>query len=114
MEFPKNCDGLNSHNPPLDKWLRFLIVVVLVIGIFFRFVNLDRKFYWIDETYTSLRVSGYTEAEMLKEISYQQITLPSDLQKYQQINSEHNLTDTLNSLATEDPQHPPLYYILAR
>ncbi|MGB8688087.1 MAG: glycosyltransferase family 39 protein, partial [Microcoleus sp.] len=42
------------------------------------------------------------------------ITLPSDLQKYQQINSEHNLTDTLNSLATEDPQHPPLYYILAR
>ena len=114
MEFPKNCDRLNSHIPPLDKWLRFLIVVVLIIGIFFRFANLDRKFYWIDETYTSLRVSGYTEAEMLKQISYQQITLPSDLQKYQQINSEKTLTDTLNSLATEDPQHPPLYYILAR
>ncbi|MGB7708609.1 MAG: glycosyltransferase family 39 protein [Microcoleus sp.] len=114
MEFPKNCDGLNSQNPPLDKWLRFLIVVVLIIGIFFRFANLDRKFYWIDETYTSLRVSGYTEAEMLKQISYQQITSPSDLQKYQQINSEKTLTDTLNSLATEDPQHPPLYYILAR
>jgi uncharacterized membrane protein len=114
MEFPKNSDRLNSQNPPLDKWLRFLIVVVLIIGIFFRFANLDRKFYWIDETYTSLRVSGYTEAEMLKQTSYQQITLPSDFQKYQQINSEKTLTDTLNSLATEDPQHPPLYYILAR
>ena len=114
MEFPKNSDRLNSQNPPLDKWLRFLIVVVLVMGIFFRFVNLDRKFYWIDETYTSLRVSGYTEAEMLKQISYQKIISPSDLQKYQQINSEKTLTDTLNSLATEDPQHPPLYYILAR
>jgi uncharacterized membrane protein len=96
------------------NWLRFLIIVVLIIGIFFRFANLDRKFYWIDETYTSLRVSGYTEAEMLKQISYQQIISPSDLQKYQQINSEKTVTDTLNSLTTEDPQHPPLYYILAR
>ena len=96
------------------KWLIFLTAIVLVIGIFFRFTNLDRKFYWVDETYTSLRVSGYTEVEMLTQISYQQIISPSDLQKYQQINSETNLTDTLHSLATEDPQHPPLYYILAR
>jgi len=96
------------------NWLGFLIIAVLVLGIFFRFANLDRKFYWIDETYTSLRVSGYTEAETLKEISYQKITSPSDVQKYQQINSEKTLSDTLNSLATEDPQHPPLYYVLAR
>ena len=97
-----------------QKWLIFLTAIVLVIGIFFRFANLDRKFYWIDETYTSLRVSGYTEAEIIKQISYQKITSPSDLQKYQQINSEKTLSDTLNSLAAEDPQHPPLYYVLAR
>ncbi|MEG3909037.1 glycosyltransferase family 39 protein [Microcoleus sp. w2-18bC1] len=114
MESTKDRDRLNSHNPALDKWLRFLIIAALVIGILFRFANLDRKFYWIDETYTSLRVSGYTEVEIIKEISYQKITSPADLQKYQQINSEHNLTDTLHSLATEDPQHPPLYYVLAR
>jgi len=114
MESTKNRDRLNYHNPPLEKWLRFLIIAVLAIGILFRFVNLDRKFYWIDETYTSLRVSGYTEAEIIKQISYHKITSPSDLQKYQQINSEKTLSDTLNSLATEDPQHPPLYYIIAR
>lgn len=114
MESTKDRDGLNSHNPSLDKWLRFLIIAVLVIGILFRFANLDRKFYWVDETYTSLRVSGYTEAEIIKQISYQKITSPSDLQKYQQINSEKTLSDTLNSLAAEDPQHPPLYYVLAR
>ena len=114
MKSPQNSDQVNFHIPPLDKWLRFLIIVVLVVGIFFRFANLDRKFYWIDETYTSLRVSGYTEAEMLKQISYQQTILPSDLQKYQQINPEHNLTNTLDSLVKEDPQHPPNYYILAR
>jgi uncharacterized membrane protein len=114
MESTKDRDRVNSHNPSLDKWLRFLIIAVLVIGILFRFANLDRKFYWIDETYTSLRVSGYTEAEIIKQISYQKITSPSDLQKYQQINSEKTLSDTLNSLAAEDPQHPPLYYVLAR
>ncbi len=96
------------------NWLTFSLVIVLVIGILFRFVNLDRKFYWIDETYTSLRVSGYTEAEIIKQTSYQKITSPSDLQKYQQINSQKTVSDTLNSLATEDPQHPPLYYVLAR
>jgi uncharacterized membrane protein len=114
MESTKDRDRLNSHNPSLEKWLRFLIIAVLVIGILFRFANLDRKFYWVDETYTSLRVSGYTEAEIIKQISYQKITSPSDLQKYQQINSEKTVRDTLNSLATEDPQHPPLYYVLAR
>ncbi len=114
MEFPKNRDRLNYHIPSLEKWLRFLVIFVLILGIFFRFANLDRKFYWIDETYTSLRVSGYTEAKMLQEISYQEIISPSDLKKYQQINSDRNLTDTLRSLAEEDPQHPPIYYILAR
>ncbi len=114
MEFPKNGDRLIYQHPPMHKGVRFLMIVILVIGIFFRFANIDRKFYWIDETYTSLRVAGYTEAEMVKKFSYQQITSPSDLQKYQQINPEHNLTDTLHSLATEDSQHPPLYYILAR
>jgi uncharacterized membrane protein len=114
MESTENRDRLNSHNPPLEKWLRFLIIAVLAIGILFRFVNLDRKFYWIDENYTSLRVSGYTEAEIIKQISYAKITSPSDLQKYQQINSQKTLSNTLNSLTTEDPQHPPLYYILAR
>ncbi|WP_333391801.1 glycosyltransferase family 39 protein [Microcoleus sp. Z1_A1] len=105
--------GKMRFNVPRN-WLHFLIIAVLVIGILFRFANLDRKFYWIDETYTSLRVSGYTEAEIIKEISYQKITSPADLQKYQQINSEKTLRDTLNSLATEDPHHPPLYYVLAR
>jgi len=114
MESTKNRDRLNSYNPSIPKWLKFSIIFVLVIGILFRFANLDRKFYWIDETYTSLRVSGYTEGEILTKITYKQTILPSDLQKYQQINPDRNLTDTLHSLATEDPQHPPIYYILAR
>jgi uncharacterized membrane protein len=38
--------------------LRFLVITLLVLGIFFRFVNIDRKIYWGDEVFTSLRISG--------------------------------------------------------
>jgi uncharacterized membrane protein len=48
--------------------LRFLIIVLLVLGVFFRFLNLDRKVYWDDETITSLRVSGYTIEEMSQQV----------------------------------------------
>jgi uncharacterized membrane protein len=48
--------------------LRFLIITLLAIGIFFRFVNLDRKIYWGDEVATSLMISGYTQAEMNQQL----------------------------------------------
>jgi uncharacterized membrane protein len=47
---------------------RLLCIVWLVLGVFFRFVNLDRKIYWHDESYTSLRISGYTLAEVKKQV----------------------------------------------
>ena len=42
------------------------MIVILVLGIFFRFANLEKKVYWIDEGYTSLRISGYTESEFIQ------------------------------------------------
>jgi uncharacterized membrane protein len=94
------------------SWLHSLFVIVLILGICFRFANLDSKVYWFDETYTSMRVAGYTEAEVIQQLSFNQEIGIRDLQKYQRISPEKDLTDTLRSLAVEDPQHPPLYYIL--
>lgn len=48
-------------------WLRFLIIILLVIGIFFRFVNIDKKIYWGNEVLSSLRISGYMQSEMKKQ-----------------------------------------------
>jgi uncharacterized membrane protein len=87
MELPKNCERLNSHNPSLEKWLQFLIVVVLVLGIFFRFANLGQKIYWVDESYTSLQISGYTEFELIKQVGDGQVRNIKYLQKYQRLNS---------------------------
>ncbi|MBO3461543.1 glycosyltransferase family 39 protein [Aetokthonos hydrillicola Thurmond2011] len=96
------------------NWLRFVIIIVLVVGIFFRFYNLDGKVYWHDETYTSLRISGYSAAEVKQQLLNGQILSKESFAKFQRPNAEKGLGDTIRSLAVEDPQHPPLYYVIAR
>lgn len=114
MEFTPNRDRLNSDRPSFPKWLRFLIIVVLVLGICFRFANLGNKVYWIDESYTSLRISGNTESEFIQQVADGQIRGIKDLQKYQRINSEKSVFDTVKGLALEEPQLAPLYFVAAR
>ena len=98
---------------PVPHTLRLLVLGSLILGIFFRFVNLDKKVYWHDEAYTSLRISGYTAQEFNQEVPDQLLPIQV-LEKYQYPNEDKSFIDTLKSLALEDPQHPPLYYLLAR
>ncbi|HLO88427.1 MAG TPA: glycosyltransferase family 39 protein [Nostocaceae cyanobacterium] len=88
-----------------------LIVIVLSLGISLRFVNIDKKAYWGDEAFTSLRISGYTEYQLVEKLASVDRTTVQDLTKYQSVNPENNFIDTIKSLAIEDPQHPPIYYI---
>jgi uncharacterized membrane protein len=97
-----------------ERALQFLIITLLLLGICFRFVNLDGKIYGDDETITSLRVSGYTIAEMSQDVFNGRVVSSKYLQKYQRINPEKGLIDTINSLATEDSPHTPLYYVMTR
>ncbi|MBD2740754.1 glycosyltransferase family 39 protein [Coleofasciculus sp. FACHB-1120] len=98
--------------PP--TWLKFFIIVLLVLGIFFRVVNLDRKVYWGDETLTSLRIAGYTKAELTQELFDGHLIGVEDLQKFQQPNQEKGVSGTINSIVVDTPQHPPLYFLMAR
>jgi uncharacterized membrane protein len=95
-------------------WLRLFIIVFLVSGIFFRFVNLERKVYWHDEAYTGLRVSGYTKQELTQQVFNGRIIIVDNFKEYQYPNSEKSVIDTIKSLAREDAQHPPLYYLMVR
>lgn len=94
--------------------LRFLVIIVLVVGVFFRFVNIDHKVYWFDETFTLLRISGYTESQVVSQVCNGQEIGVEDLQKYQRLTPEKSLVDTVKSLAIEDSQHPPIYYLIVR
>lgn len=98
--------------PP--TWLQFLLIALLILGIFFRFTNLGLKVYWHDETITSLHLAGYTGYDVQQQIFNGSVIGVSDLLKYQYPTPETRLQDTIQVLIAVDPQHPPIYYIWAR
>lgn len=103
---------VKNKKPILTSW-QILLVIILVLGLFFRFANLDGKVYWSDENFTSLRVSGYTAEEYTKILDGNELGI-KDFQKYQRLNSEKNWPDLVNGLAVEEPQNPPVYFMMVR
>ncbi|MEH2150729.1 glycosyltransferase family 39 protein [Nostoc sp.] len=96
------------------SWLRFLIITLLVMGVLFRVVNIDKKLYWGDEVFSSLRMSGYTQLEMKEQLNNGRLLTIEDLQKYQYPNSKKTAIDTINGILVEDSQILPLYILLTR
>lgn len=96
------------------RWLTLSIGTAIALGIFFRLDNIEQRFYWYDEAFTSLRISGYTAAEFVEEVSEGRSVGLEELRKYQRPNPEKSTIDTIASLAAEEPQHPPLYFAIAR
>jgi uncharacterized membrane protein len=107
-------DRDQSVNPTNSPWLLGLLAIVILLGIRFRFFELDRKVYWHDEAYTSIRAAGFTRQQIDDELFDNRIVPAPELQKYQQIKPGSTAADTIHSLALEDPQHPPLYFLMAR
>ena len=106
--FPELKD---TRLPIHQKSLKVLFLIILLLGLCFRFVNLDRKVYWGDEAFTSLALSGHTIVDVEQEFLPGEIINIQELaDRYQKINPEHKLGDTINVL-TKDV-HPPLYYTL--
>ncbi len=108
---------LAKSSPP--TWLKILVISLIGLGIFFRFTHLGQKVYWYDEFATSLAISGHTLAEVKQEVfsnwGNNEAVIPViTLDKYQHINPDRSVIDTVRYLITSDPQHPPLYYVMVR
>jgi uncharacterized membrane protein len=101
-------------SPHLLAVLRAIAIAVVLIAIFVRVYDLDRRIYWQDEAITALRIAGYTETAFIEEVRDRAVTVAELQQQYQAPHLDRNLGDTLYSLASEDPQLPPLYFVLAR
>ncbi len=95
-------------------WFRVFIVIIFLFGIYFRFINIDRKLYWHDEIITSVRVAGYTKGNFSDILNQSGIISGENLQQYLSIDSNTNFISTINSLATENPEHVPIYFVLLR
>lgn len=94
--------GREKNNSLVPKWLKYFIIVVIVIGIFFRFTNLGLKASWRDESVTLMRIAGYTRAEVIEQAYDGRIHSVEELRQYQEIGSEKGVIDTIKSLAIED------------
>ncbi len=91
---------------------RSLFLLLLVLGIFFRFYHLGHKAYWGDEVFTSLRISGHSAAEATAELYTGDIVSVAELQQYQHPAPTLGWSETVAALQTS-PEHTPLYYGLA-
>lgn len=67
------------------SYLKYMLLIVLLLGIFFRGFNLDKKVYWRDEALTSLAIAGYTGDRAWQDLGGREIST-EDLQNYQRIN----------------------------
>ncbi|WP_052055698.1 glycosyltransferase family 39 protein [Myxosarcina sp. GI1] len=92
--------------------LTIFILVILLLGIWLRFTNLERQVYWIDEVHTSLRAAGYSRTEFVEQAPDGYIVGREDLQKFQQLTPERNFIAGVKAIASSE--HSPLYYVLAR
>ena len=96
------------------RWGQIAITVILVVAITFRLAGLSGKVYWGDEVFSSFRVAGFTLPEVAGIVSDGQPRCPAELQYFQTPNPDRTTVDTIRSLAIDDPQHPPLYFVALR
>ena len=59
-----------------------MLIIAITLGIGFRFFHLDKKVYWHDEVYTSLRAAGFNRTDIDRELFQNQIIPAQQLQKY--------------------------------
>ncbi|MCT7976909.1 glycosyltransferase family 39 protein [Laspinema olomoucense] len=93
--------------------LRLFVVLVLIIGTFFRFYHLDHKIYWVDEVNTSLRVAGYQKSNFYEQLPTGETLTIAQLHQFQSLSPERGWGDTIKALA-ENAEHGPIYYLFTR
>jgi len=99
----------------MSIWLqRAAIAATLLFAIFVRGDALSESNYWYDEAITALRVAGHTEMEVWTYGESRTAFPIGELKQFVQVTGATTTKDTVQSLAVEDSQHTPFYYVLAR
>lgn len=89
------------------------VVAVVAVGVL-RFAHLDRNLVWHDEVYTKIFTSGYASEDWNDGLYTGAVFPVAQVRRFQQPAPDRTVADTVRSLARDEPQHPPLYYLLAR
>ncbi len=110
---PQGAEQLNERRRAMPLWLKYGVIALIAAGVFFRFYNLDKKVYWIDETNSSLRTLGYTRPEMIDQLFTGDLIQVSDLRQFQQLDPDRGWGDSIQALSAT-AEHTPLYFLAAR
>ena len=106
----------NQHwHLPTKPW-RYLLIIILVVSISFRFAHLDQKVFWWDEVINSIHSAGYSLQSTYSKIERwqnQDISV-ENIRQIQYPSSQSSSLDVIRVLAQKEPQSPPLYYLLLR
>jgi uncharacterized membrane protein len=96
--------------PLTALWL--LAAVAIVVGVFFRFYHVDQKPIWDDEVVTWMHFLGVSEQEVVRAApNFRHV---SDLREaLHPTTAPRPVSDVVAVMLAEDPQHPPIYYMIA-
>ena len=92
------------------RW-RAVFIIAIVAGVFFRLWHADVKLYNPDEANTSLRISGHTNRDLSAFENDGKAHGIRDLRVFGAPTAQTQPAAIVQSLAHEDPQHPPLYFL---
>ena len=91
-----------------------LVVGLVLFGVLLRLYGLEEKIVWHDEVATRVLAAGATMAAQMQGLYHGQVMAVSQVLQYQQVQQATSVLELIVDLARHDPQHPPLYYLLAK
>jgi uncharacterized membrane protein len=102
MEQPRKLSGL------------FFVWLVLGVGMGLRFANLLGKPVWIDEAFSLFHVSGFSEEKVTPRLVEMSPVSVQELLQYQGLSLKNSIWGTIDNIANNAPELPPLYFLLLR
>ena len=91
-----------------------LVAGLVLFGVCLRLYGLEQKIVWHDEVATRVLAAGATMAAQMQGLYNSQVVAVSQVLQYQQVQQATSVLSLIGDLARHDPQHPPLYYLLAK
>ena len=97
----------------LESIVFMTLIVLSIIGGIMRFVNLDKKQFWYDESCTALIASGHFTKQLTEEISHGPVKF-ADLTKFRAVGHDSTIDKTVAAVFEDEPGHAPTFYLLSQ
>lgn len=106
--------GARSGRRTMMFALAFAFAALGCIGLGLRIAGEPSRVFWTDEAITALRTSGHTAAEFVASNVDGKPHSVADILRYTGRGDRRGSGAVVTSLALEDAQHPPLYYLVTQ